>query len=223
MSSHAPAGALKEEKAGRARSRSMLSCCSAVIAQSQTIASVPLQADVTLCQADELDPRGLAFLTGQNPAGERAQPQLHRLRALAAASRLWVALVDDPGKVRVQAPCSRGFLVAAKWGAIGHTDACGHARVWRSAGEAGAGLTLCRLGIRVMLECMWSCGWMGAADSSCRGHKTFDEVVRAWAQVVTRLGGALPVAIDAGPEWESTAEELDDLFLGDAELWYAAA
>ena len=42
------------------------------------------------------------------------------------------------------------------------------------------------------------------------------------AQVVTRLGGALPVAIDAGPEWESTAEELDDLFLGDAELWYAA-
>lgn len=54
-----------------------------------------------------------------------------------------------------------------------------------------------------------------------QGHKTFDEAVRAWAQVVTRLGGALPVAIDAGPEWESTAEELDDLFLGDAELWYA--
>ncbi len=69
---------------------------------------------MTLCQADELDLRGLAFLTGQNPAGERAQPQLHRLRALAEASRLWIALVDDPGKVRVQAPC-RGLLVAAKW------------------------------------------------------------------------------------------------------------
>ncbi len=72
-----------------------------------------------------------------------------------------------------------------------------------------------------MLECMRSCGWMGAAGTSCRGHKTF-EVVRASAQVVTRLGGALPVAIDAGPEWESTAEELDDLFLGDAELWHVA-
>lgn len=41
----------------------------------------------------------------------------------------------------------------------------------------------------------------------------------ALPQVVTRLGGALPVAIGAGPEWEEAAEALDDLFLGDAELW----
>jgi len=54
---------------------------------------------VTLCQADEVDAAGLAFLAGQNPRGELAQPQLHRLRALAAASRAWVALVDDPVKV----------------------------------------------------------------------------------------------------------------------------
>lgn len=109
---------------------------------------------MTLCQADELDPRGLAFLTGQNPAGERAQPQLHRLRALAEASRLWVALVDEPGKVRVQAPC-RGFLVAAKWPAVEHTGACGHARVWHSAGKFSIGLKLCRLSNHVKLECMW--------------------------------------------------------------------
>ncbi len=54
---------------------------------------------MTLCQADEVDAAGLAFLAGQNPRGELAQPQLHRLRALAAASRAWVALVDDPVKV----------------------------------------------------------------------------------------------------------------------------
>jgi len=41
------------------------------------------------------------------------------------------------------------------------------------------------------------------------------------AQVVTRLGGALPIAIGAGPDWEDTAEQLDDLFLGDAEVWCA--
>jgi hypothetical protein len=40
-------------------------------------------------------------------------------------------------------------------------------------------------------------------------------------QVVTRLGGALPIAISAGPDWEETAEQLDDLFLGDAEVWCA--
>lgn len=38
-----------------------------------------------------------------------------------------------------------------------------------------------------------------------------------------RLGGALPVMIGAGPEWEETGEALDDLFLGDAELWCAPA
>lgn len=40
-------------------------------------------------------------------------------------------------------------------------------------------------------------------------------------QVVSRLGGNLPVYIESteGPEWEETAEALDDLFLGDAEIW----
>jgi len=38
---------------------------------------------------------------------------------------------------------------------------------------------------------------------------------------VSRLGGTLPVFIEAseGTEWEETAEALDDLFLGDAEIW----
>lgn len=41
------------------------------------------------------------------------------------------------------------------------------------------------------------------------------------SQVVSRLGGTLPVFINAteGTEWEETAEALDDLFLGDAEIW----
>jgi ribose 5-phosphate isomerase A len=38
------------------------------------------------------------------------------------------------------------------------------------------------------------------------------------AQVVERLGGDVPVFITA-EDWEDTAEELDDTFLGDAELW----
>lgn len=36
--------------------------------------------------------------------------------------------------------------------------------------------------------------------------------------VVPRLKGSFPVLID-GDEWEEPAEELDDIFLGDAELW----
>jgi hypothetical protein len=42
------------------------------------------------------------------------------------------------------------------------------------------------------------------------------------SQVVSRLGGSLPVFIEAseGSEWEETAEALDDIFLGDAEIWY---
>ncbi|KAL4423624.1 hypothetical protein ABPG77_009211 [Micractinium sp. CCAP 211/92] len=35
---------------------------------------------------------------------------------------------------------------------------------------------------------------------------------------VPRLGGSLPVALEE-ETWEETAEELDDIFLGDAELW----
>ena len=35
------------------------------------------------------------------------------------------------------------------------------------------------------------------------------------SQVVQRLGGALPVLVD-GADGEATAEELDDLFIGDA-------
>lgn len=38
------------------------------------------------------------------------------------------------------------------------------------------------------------------------------------ANLVPRLNCALPVAID-GEEWEETAENLDDIFLGDAEIW----
>jgi len=38
------------------------------------------------------------------------------------------------------------------------------------------------------------------------------------ADVVPRLGTSLPVAI-AAEGWEEAAEQLDDIFLGDAELW----
>lgn len=37
-------------------------------------------------------------------------------------------------------------------------------------------------------------------------------------KIKPRLGGSLPVAIKA-EGWEATAEELDDMFLGDAEIW----
>jgi hypothetical protein len=37
-------------------------------------------------------------------------------------------------------------------------------------------------------------------------------------QIVPRLCASLPVFID-GTEWEEPAEALDDLFLGDAEIW----
>ena len=36
-----------------------------------------------------------------------------------------------------------------------------------------------------------------------------------------RLGNALPIVIEGGEEWEEAAEELDSMFLGDAEVWYA--
>ncbi|KAI3431827.1 hypothetical protein D9Q98_010580 [Chlorella vulgaris] len=38
------------------------------------------------------------------------------------------------------------------------------------------------------------------------------------AVLVPRLGGTLPVAVEE-EEWEDVGEELDDIFLGDAELW----
>ncbi|GAX75501.1 hypothetical protein CEUSTIGMA_g2944.t1 [Chlamydomonas eustigma] len=38
-------------------------------------------------------------------------------------------------------------------------------------------------------------------------------------QVVDRLHGTLPLVIEGGEDWEEPAEELDDIFLGDAELW----
>lgn len=37
-------------------------------------------------------------------------------------------------------------------------------------------------------------------------------------QVVDRLQGNVPVLV-SGKIWEDTAEELDDLLLGDAEVW----
>lgn len=36
-----------------------------------------------------------------------------------------------------------------------------------------------------------------------------------------RLGNALPIVIEGGDDWEEAAEELDSMFLGDAEVWYA--
>jgi hypothetical protein len=38
-------------------------------------------------------------------------------------------------------------------------------------------------------------------------------------QLVPLQRGTVPVAIVSGSEWEEVAEELDDTFLGDAEVW----
>jgi hypothetical protein len=38
-------------------------------------------------------------------------------------------------------------------------------------------------------------------------------------QVVQRLGINLPVLIEGEEHWETPADELDSIFLGDAELW----
>lgn len=39
-------------------------------------------------------------------------------------------------------------------------------------------------------------------------------------QLVPRLSGSLPVWIDGEGGWEDVAEALDDIFLGDAEIWW---
>ena len=38
--------------------------------------------------------------------------------------------------------------------------------------------------------------------------------------MVLRLGGTLPVVVEDSV-WEDTAEEIDDIVLGDAEVWCA--
>lgn len=43
-------------------------------------------------------------------------------------------------------------------------------------------------------------------------------VVAQRSAAAGRLRGAVPVVIEAGEAWEEVAEELDDIFLGDAEL-----
>lgn len=48
--------------------------------------------------------------------------------------------------------------------------------------------------------------------------KEFVVLLASEAGVQERLTGALPVVIEDG-DWESTAEELDDIFLTDAEVW----
>ena len=41
-------------------------------------------------------------------------------------------------------------------------------------------------------------------------------------QAVDRLGRDLPVLVESDM-WEEAGEELDDLFIGDAEIWCACA
>ncbi|GMH32711.1 hypothetical protein BSKO_00545 [Bryopsis sp. KO-2023] len=43
-------------------------------------------------------------------------------------------------------------------------------------------------------------------------------LVDSQSKVVERLGGSIPVVIE-GETWEDTAEEIDTIFLGDAEIW----
>jgi hypothetical protein len=41
-------------------------------------------------------------------------------------------------------------------------------------------------------------------------------------QAVDRLGRDLPVNVD-GEQWEEAGEALDDIFIGDAEVWWCPA
>ena len=62
-------------------------------------------------------------------------------------------------------------------------------------------------------EQVWRCLWT-ASSVSC--------VLSCWrVQVVERLTGWLPVVIQSA-DWEPTAEEIDDMFLGVAEIWCAS-
>jgi hypothetical protein len=59
--------------------------------------------------------------------------------------------------------------------------------------------------------------WAADLDAHCfRG--LVSACVNRLLQVVKRLSGDVPVFITAD-EWEITAEELDDRFIGDAEIW----
>lgn len=67
-------------------------------------------------------------------------------------------------------------------------------------------------GEQVALPCLQRLrALLGASSTVC-------VVAEREAACSARLGGSLPVLVE-GAEWEETAEELDDLFLGDAEVW----
>lgn len=60
------------------------------------------------------------------------------------------------------------------------------------------------------------CGLSVAKSSLQRAHAR--SLQCRCMQVVDRLQGDVPVLV-SGKTWEDTAEELDDLLLGDAEVW----
>ena len=60
------------------------------------------------------------------------------------------------------------------------------------------------------------CGGSVAKPWVQRAH--LSPLQRRCMQVVDRLQGNVPVLV-SGKTWEDTAEELDDLLLGDAEVW----
>ena len=63
----------------------------------------------------------------------------------------------------------------------------------------------------------------GRAGQGRAGHGCHSDTGVCERQARGRLGNALPIVIEGGENWEEAAEELDSMFLGDAEVWYAPA
>ena len=155
--------------------------------------------DLFLELADELDctDPGLGFVAGRG--SKPAQPQLARARRLAAAAAECVVLVPSQAQVR------RGGWRSAR---RGEGEGAGWGRI--AAGWEGVCSVACSLRPAMPVPSAGAC-WDRAKPKSravpCRAQ-----------QVVSRLGGAVPVVVE-GERWEDAGEELDDIFLGDAEIW----
>lgn len=183
------------------------------------------QVEVLLEEADQIDPAGAALLKGIRAAPQ--QPELPRLAAMLPAARQLVVLVEKRNVSRawgVQQPwvCSRRLGGTRQMCSLGHHKA---GTAWWRRGRL----------ISVRCICVASLGdvavWWQQAPL-CLHHVTSMTPLTLHstvtmhmlvcmtprAQVVPRLCASLPVFINSAT-WEETAEELDDIFLGDAEIW----
>jgi hypothetical protein len=100
-------------------------------------------------------------------------------------------------------------------------------RVARVAGVSGFRVSGCQvlLGLKGRALCRY---WPAASPSSRPVERTEGAIEcknggnylsGCWApQVCSRLNGVVPVLVEDAT-WEETAEQLDDIFIGDAEIW----